>query len=205
MLTLNKFLHIVSVSLLLTLNRLHTSVPYPDVFWYCLKGMGAQKNAPKKVLVTLFPLSYNYWGLSLNYPILNFKKTVCPKNVSMRHCTWLYKFEKISHIALLSVLLTLNKFYATCYFVIVNFEQILCCIVFIANFEPIFYIVFIVNFEKKSQNILVSLLLTNFSYFSIVNFEQISHIVSVSLNLALTQPAFTCSMLTKQGVKYVQS
>ena len=33
-------------------------------------------------------LSYNYWrfGVSLNYPILNFKKTVCPKNVWMRHC-----------------------------------------------------------------------------------------------------------------------
>ena len=122
---MNKFLHIVSVSLLLTLNKLHTSVPHPDVFWYRLKGMGAQKNAPKKVLVTLFPLSYNYWGLSLNYPILNFKKTVCPKNVSMWHCTRLYKFEKISHIVLLSVLLTLNKFYATRYFVIVNFEQIL--------------------------------------------------------------------------------
>ena len=43
----------------------------------------------------------------------------------MWHCTWLYNFEKISHIVLLSVLLTLNKFYATRYFVIVNFEQIL--------------------------------------------------------------------------------
>ena len=32
-------------------------------------------------------LSYNYWGfwVSLNYPILNFKKTVCSKNVWMRH------------------------------------------------------------------------------------------------------------------------
>ena len=26
-----------------------------------------------------------FWA-SLNYPILNFKKTVCPKNVWMRHC-----------------------------------------------------------------------------------------------------------------------
>ena len=25
-------------------------------------------------------------GVSLNYPILNFKKTVCPNNVRMRHC-----------------------------------------------------------------------------------------------------------------------
>ena len=33
-------------------------------------------------------LSYNYWGgfrVSLNYPILNFKKTVCPKNVCLWH------------------------------------------------------------------------------------------------------------------------
>ena len=28
------------------------SVPHPDVFWYHLNCMGAQKNAPKKVLVT---------------------------------------------------------------------------------------------------------------------------------------------------------
>ena len=28
------------------------------------------------------------WGfwVTLNYPILNFKKTVCPKNIWMRHC-----------------------------------------------------------------------------------------------------------------------
>ena len=31
------------------------AVPYPDVFWYRLNGMGAQKNVPKRVLVTLFP------------------------------------------------------------------------------------------------------------------------------------------------------
>ena len=27
---------------------------HADVFWYHLNGMGDQKNAPKKVLVTLF-------------------------------------------------------------------------------------------------------------------------------------------------------
>ena len=102
-------------------------MPYPDVFWYCLNGMGAQKNAPKKVLVTLFPYIFHietksstvyenlktkilsrdtnilpqmhwtsnifgpsattigvFW-VSLNYPTLNFKKTVCPKNVWMQH------------------------------------------------------------------------------------------------------------------------
>ena len=94
--------------------------------------MGAQKNAPREVLVRLFPhilyvksklnIVYEYlktkifsrdtnilpqrqWTLnifgttatiiggfevSLNYPILNFKKTVCPKNVCMRY--WLYLF-----------------------------------------------------------------------------------------------------------------
>ena len=29
-------------------------VPHPDVFWYRLNGMGAEKNAPKKGLVTFF-------------------------------------------------------------------------------------------------------------------------------------------------------
>ena len=90
--------------------------------------MGAQKNVPKKVLVTRFPyifhvkpkwnIAYKYlktkifsrdsnilpqmhwtsnifehsatvigvFWLSLNYPIIHFKKTVCPKNVWMRHC-----------------------------------------------------------------------------------------------------------------------
>ena len=100
---------------------------HPDMLWYRLNGMGAQKNAPKKVLVTLFPyiflvkpkwnIVYEYlkikifsrdsnirpqmhwtsnifghsatiigsFWVSLNYPILNFKKTVCPKKVWMRH------------------------------------------------------------------------------------------------------------------------
>ena len=31
------------------------TVPHPDVFWYRLNGIGTHKNAPKKVLVTLFP------------------------------------------------------------------------------------------------------------------------------------------------------
>ena len=34
-------------------------VPHPDVFWYRLNGMGGQKNAPKKVLVTLFPYIFH--------------------------------------------------------------------------------------------------------------------------------------------------
>ena len=32
-----------------------SSRPHPDVLWYRLNGMGAQKFAPKRVLVTLFP------------------------------------------------------------------------------------------------------------------------------------------------------
>ena len=31
-------------------------------------------------------LSYNYWA-SLDYPVLNFKKMVCPKKVWKRHWT----------------------------------------------------------------------------------------------------------------------
>ena len=36
-------------------NACFLSVPRPDVFWYRLNGMSARKNAPKKILVTLFP------------------------------------------------------------------------------------------------------------------------------------------------------
>ena len=31
------------------------SVPHPDLFWYRLNGMGAQKKAPKNVIVSLIP------------------------------------------------------------------------------------------------------------------------------------------------------
>ena len=34
-------------------------VLHPDVFWYRLYGMGAQKNVPKKVLVTHFPYIFH--------------------------------------------------------------------------------------------------------------------------------------------------
>ena len=35
------------------------TVSHPDVFWYRLNGMGAQKNTPKKVLATLFPFVFH--------------------------------------------------------------------------------------------------------------------------------------------------
>ena len=38
-------------------------------------------------------------GVSLNYPILNFKKTVCPKNVRMQHCR-----KKVFHKCFSSIL-----------------------------------------------------------------------------------------------------
>ena len=108
------------------------AMPHPDVFWYHLNGMGAQRNTPKKLLVTLFPYIFHvktklnivyknlktkifsrdtnllpqmHWTsnifehsvttigvfcTSLNYPILNFKKIVCPKNFWMRR--WYAKF-----------------------------------------------------------------------------------------------------------------
>ena len=39
------------------------------------------------------------FGVSLNYPILNLKKTVCPKNVWMRHCR-----KKVFHKRFSSIL-----------------------------------------------------------------------------------------------------
>ena len=102
------------------------AAPHPDVFWYRLNGMGAQKNVTKDrvtfflylfLVQTEWNIVYEYlqtkifsrdtnilpqthwtsnifghsatttggFSVSLNYPILNFKKTVCPKNVWMRH------------------------------------------------------------------------------------------------------------------------
>ena len=34
---------------------INLTVPDPDVFWYRLNGMDTPENAPKKVIVTLFP------------------------------------------------------------------------------------------------------------------------------------------------------
>ena len=78
------------------------AVPHPDVFWYRLDGRGTQKNTPKKTEIfsrdhISFPKCIEHqiflgtaatigiFWVSLNYPILNFKKTVCPKNVWIRH------------------------------------------------------------------------------------------------------------------------
>ena len=46
----------------------------------------------------LWTLSYCHWGfwVSLSYPILNLKKTVCPKDVWMQHCTKTQKDLKLS-------------------------------------------------------------------------------------------------------------
>ena len=43
-------------------------------------------------------LSYCHWGfwVSLSYPILNLKKTVCPKDIWMQHCTKTQKDLKLS-------------------------------------------------------------------------------------------------------------
>ena len=43
-----------SVTDLETIEKIVIIVSYPHVFWYCLNGMGDQKNAPKEILVTLF-------------------------------------------------------------------------------------------------------------------------------------------------------
>ena len=46
------------------------SILHPEVFWYRLNGMGAQKSAPKKVLVTLFPYIFHVktkWNIVYEY------------------------------------------------------------------------------------------------------------------------------------------
>ena len=43
---------------------------HPDVFWYRLNGMGAQKNIPKKVPATLFPRTFyvkTKWNIVYEY------------------------------------------------------------------------------------------------------------------------------------------
>ena len=68
-----------------TLNNFHEhrfhyhSVPHPDVFWYCLNNTGTQKNAPKKVLVPLFPYIFHVktkWNIVYEY---------LKKNIFKRH------------------------------------------------------------------------------------------------------------------------
>ena len=95
------------------------ALPHPDVIWYRLKGMGAQKSSCNTFYIyihvntkwnivyeylktkifsrdtnillhthwtsNIFGLSIGGFWVSLNYPIINFKKTVCPKNVWMWH------------------------------------------------------------------------------------------------------------------------
>ena len=46
------------------------AVPHPDVFWHPLNGMGTQKTAPEKVLVTLFPYIFHVetkWNIVYKY------------------------------------------------------------------------------------------------------------------------------------------
>ena len=55
---------------LLLLANVSSAVPHPDVFWYGLNGLGAQKNAPKKVLVALFPYIFHVkpkWNIVYEY------------------------------------------------------------------------------------------------------------------------------------------
>ena len=70
------------------------AVSHPDVFWDRLDGMGTHKNTPKKqksfqethisfpkciehqIFLDTTTTIGGFW-VSLNYPILNFKKTVC--------------------------------------------------------------------------------------------------------------------------------
>ena len=35
------------------------ALPHPDIFSCCLNGIGAQKNLPQKVLLTLFPYIFH--------------------------------------------------------------------------------------------------------------------------------------------------
>ena len=49
---------------------IYISVPHPDVFWYRLNGMGAQKNDPKEVLVKIFPYIFHVkskWNIFYEY------------------------------------------------------------------------------------------------------------------------------------------
>ena len=59
-------------------------MPHPDVFWYPLNGIGAQKkkNAPKKVLVKLFPyIFYVKTKLNIVYEYLKTKTFLRETNI----------------------------------------------------------------------------------------------------------------------------
>ena len=53
------------------------TMPHPDVFWYCLNGMGAQKNAPKKFLVTFLYIFHRKTKLNIVYKYLKISIPKC--------------------------------------------------------------------------------------------------------------------------------
>ena len=108
------------------------AVPHPDVFWYHLNGMGAQKICPQKIWDTsTFPQMHwasNTFGhsvttvevfwASLNYSILNFKKIVCPKNIWMRHLYTRFIFN--NYRSFVNLLLQLVRSYVVMVFTYVK-------------------------------------------------------------------------------------
>ena len=57
-------------------------MPHPDVFWYHLNGMGAQKNTPKKFLVTLFPYIFHV-KTKLNIVYKNLKTKMFSRDTNL--------------------------------------------------------------------------------------------------------------------------
>ena len=104
------------------------AVSHPNIFWYHLSGMGAQKNTPQKSILPQMHWTSNifwhsvatigvFWA-SLNYSILNFKKTVCPKNVWMRH--WYARFIFNNYRSFVNSLLQLVRSYVVIVFTYVK-------------------------------------------------------------------------------------
>ena len=77
---------------------LQLTVLHPDVFWYSLNGMGAQKNAPKKFRVTFFPYIFHVkTKLNIVYEYLKTKIFPRDTNILPQIHWWFLSMTKLSN------------------------------------------------------------------------------------------------------------
>ena len=92
---------------------------HPEVFWYGLNGMGAQKSALKKVLVTLFP--YIFHVKTKRNIVNNYLKT----NFFSRDTNILPQMHWMSNI-FGPLTTTIRGFWVSLNYLILNFKKMVC-------------------------------------------------------------------------------
>ena len=99
--------------------KAYLAVPHPDIFWYHLNGMGTKENAPKKVLVTLFPYLFHVktkWNIvykHLKTEIFSIDTNILPQ----MHWTW-------NVFGLLATII--GGFGVWLNYLILNFKKLVC-------------------------------------------------------------------------------